>query len=96
MNRQETIRMQMRSNIYERRLKINGECVVLRLFRRRRGFMLERRVDQMGAVVSTQVLPMKSESDLSDFAAADPYAGELSAIYQDIRRNLAAFHVESE
>lgn len=78
----------MKRLVFERRLNVGAEQIVLSLFKTTRGFSLERRVIERDQAASVQVLPITSLGDLHRFEVADPYSQELAALYYEVRRHL--------
>lgn len=80
--------MMTKKLVFERRLNVGGENVVLSLFKTTHGFSLQRRLVERDQSVSVQVLPITAMDDLRRFAMADPYSEELAPVYYEIRRQL--------
>jgi hypothetical protein len=70
--------------IYERSVPVGGENIELKLYRAKRGFLLERTVKQLDCLLLVQVLAIESLNDLELFRDADPHRTYLAAAYVEV------------
>jgi hypothetical protein len=74
--------------LYEQRIAVGRETVVLSLHGSRHGFIFVRRLVQADQCVFEQILPLARGETLDAFADADPYLQNLAQHYSNIRHTM--------